>query len=210
MRQCFNNRESALRSLEKRRALAYKKNEKLGWKVLGDNSFIRPGHKWSKPEKRPDGLYMSYPTKKVVWYVELIIITDELIRDLFKDSSFDVEAEIKKVLNNIPDELNKMIVKYSRQPQFKLIDNNSAVRLKDNILFTNGENNSLIKYKGRKGKVNRFLADYIHVMILIEREEDWGLTGDFEYLNKELIQVKINELEVNFFTSPGVTIWKKD
>ena len=109
MRQYFNTKEAAQRSLEKRRAAAYKKFEKLGWKVLGDSSFVSPNYKWTKPRKMKNcDLYYSEETKELKWYVNMMIVTDEMIKDLKAMKPIDAEAELEALLKEIPDEVNKI------------------------------------------------------------------------------------------------------
>lgn len=90
MRQYFNTKGAAERNLEIRRKAAFKRIEKMGWKVLADNSFVHADYRWKSKQTR-SGLYYAEQTHELKWYVNLMIITDELIKDLLELKSTTYE-----------------------------------------------------------------------------------------------------------------------
>lgn len=97
MRQYFNSEDAAKRNLAIRRKLAYERIEKKGWKILGDGSFVQPVHKWAN-KRTESGKFYNVATKRIVWHVNLMIVTDELMKDLKAMQSFDSVAEMEKHL----------------------------------------------------------------------------------------------------------------
>jgi hypothetical protein len=81
MRQYFNTREKAEINLRTRQRLAYKRIEKSGDKVIGDNSFIHCDYKQIR--ERTGSGSVKYP-KVLKWYNTLIICTKQMMSDLDK------------------------------------------------------------------------------------------------------------------------------
>ena len=101
-RRYFNTKEAAERHLEVRRKAAYKRIEKKGWKVLGDDSFVIKELIWSKPKKLSGcDLYSRTQTDVPKWVVWLMITTDEMIKDLLSFKSVDASAELEAILKKM-------------------------------------------------------------------------------------------------------------
>ena len=100
MRQYFNSKEKAERNLETRRKCAYKRIEKKGWKVMGDNSFVHCDYRWVY-NKSESGMFSQ--ATKLGWFNTLLIVTDEMIKDLTAMKSIDVESELEEVLTFSPN-----------------------------------------------------------------------------------------------------------
>jgi hypothetical protein len=99
MRQYFNTKEAAQRNLEVRRKSALKRIEKLGWKVLGDSSFVHADYRWKGKQTKGGSCY-AVQTKELKWYKTLMIVTDEMMKDLKEYQSFNWEEELVKAIKN--------------------------------------------------------------------------------------------------------------
>lgn len=111
--RCFNTKEAAERHLEFRRKAAYKRIEKKGWKVVGDNSFVHQNDFFYCPH------LPSTHKNKGKWFVCLAIVTDELIRDLEKMTTMseiqDAESRlIQELQSTISKETIKGIIKKAK------------------------------------------------------------------------------------------------
>lgn len=86
MEKYFDTREQAEKDLEKRRKAYLKKCDKMGWKVVGDNSFVYQNFIWKK-----DGPYGMVQTDILKWFVWMAIVTDEMLNDLKNCKGMDIE-----------------------------------------------------------------------------------------------------------------------
>jgi hypothetical protein len=98
----FNTKEAAERHLEFRRKAAYKRIEKKGWKVVGDNSFVHQ-NELCYCENLPHTHH-----NKGKWFVFLGIITDELINDLNNFRPIDAITELEMLMKEF-DENKEML-----------------------------------------------------------------------------------------------------
>lgn len=118
MKEHFDTKIGALRSLVKRRNEARADIEKKGWKIVKDESFVYQDFIWTKPApinpNEPNGLHQSTQTDIKKWFVFMGIWTDELIKDIQNLKFIDPEAELEALLKEIPDEVNKMTFNYLR------------------------------------------------------------------------------------------------
>jgi hypothetical protein len=112
MKEHFDTKIGALRSLVKRRNEAREDIKKKGWTIVKDDSFVYQDFIWTKPApinpNEPNGLHQSTQTDIKKWFVFLAITTDEMIKDLMNFKYVDAEAELEALLKEIPDEVTKM------------------------------------------------------------------------------------------------------
>jgi hypothetical protein len=96
MNRYFNTKEAAERFLEVRRKAAYKRIEKKGWKIMGDNSFV---HQNAFDYCKHD---TSTHKNKGKWFTFLAIVTDEMIKDLSNMKSFvEIQEEEQRLVNEL-------------------------------------------------------------------------------------------------------------
>lgn len=100
MRQYFNSKQTAERNLEIRRKCAYKRIDKKGWKILGDNSFVHCDYKWVM-NKNSNGAFLQ--TTKLAWFNTPMVVTDEMLKDLTAMMSIDSQSELEAALTFSPN-----------------------------------------------------------------------------------------------------------
>lgn len=91
MRQFFKHRESAENSLKRRKDLAYIRYAKCDDKVLIDNSQIHV-------EFRVFSTEYGF-IKRLVWYVDILIVTENMLKDLKDLGHIDIVSEIENKIH---------------------------------------------------------------------------------------------------------------
>jgi hypothetical protein len=128
-RRYFNTKEAAERHLEVRRKAAYKRIEKKGRKVVSDRSRVYTDYLWEHKQlpfgetaigklfkdcdpnyECKDLICEGTQTNKLRWFIMLLIVTDEMIKDLTNFRSMDYEAELEAIIKEAQT-IDKNIVK---------------------------------------------------------------------------------------------------
>ena len=130
MKRHFNTQKVAERFLKKQRKVAYKDIEKKGWRIIDDKSFVYESFIWKTEKKKwvdtiigkmftASGykdesnveICESRQTNIKKWFTFLVIVTDEMIKDLKNFKPIDVQKIESELMADLQNNISKNITK---------------------------------------------------------------------------------------------------